>query len=564
MGRFGQHAALICLLVCLLVTGSLWAQAPPQAAGSYPQPNLPFEVPPPPIAIPAATPVESESAEAEPAPWLDFLLSESAPLSTPRVAAPPLLGNAPIEPVGRGYYSLLEKLRGHRRVMPPVYAYPAFGLPLTPFFETDFSYLDDPDYRERDAWDIFKRLPVGNQLMASFGGEARSRYMNEYNSRLTDSDNIYLLNQTRLYGDFWYSERFRTYIELITAYSYWEDLRSFPEDENKLDLQNLFIDMRLFDWRGQPAYLRFGRQELGFGSQRLVSPDYWRNAPRTFQGVRGYHRTDLLDLDMFWARPVYPNPGQFDLVDERTHFAGVWGSMRFTPELVADLYYLMLHDNNRYGDFGLTLAPFTVHTVGTRSAGVSGNWLWDVETALQFGRVDEQDLFAGMLTSGLGFHVPRAKWNPTFWIYYDFASGDRNPNGQRTTTFNQLYAYGHHYLGWADRVGRQNIHDLNMHFYLYPSNWLTCWLQYHQFWLASPFDALYDAQGRPYRRDATGQAGVDVGTELDLVMNFHLTRHADLLTGYSFLFGGDFLKRTAGPGEATNTSLFFMQLSYRW
>jgi hypothetical protein len=49
-----------------------------------------------------------------------------------------------------------------------------------------------------------------------------------------------------------------------------------------------------------------------------------------------------------------------------------------------------------------------------------------------------------------------------------------------------------------------------------------------------------------------------------VVVNLHLTKHADLLTGYSHLFGGDFLKRTAGPGRGVDSGLYYLQLSYRW
>ena len=110
-------------------------------------------------------------------------------------------------------------------------------------------------------------------------------------------------------------------------------------------------------------------------------------------------------------------------------------------------------------------------------------------------------VIAGMATAGLGYHAKEMPWNPTLWAYYDYASGDDDPNAGDFTTFNQLFAFGHYYLGWLDVVGRQNIHDVSAAMYLYPANWLTVWLQYHNFWLASPRDALYSAGGVALRRD---------------------------------------------------------------
>ena len=113
-------------------------------------------------------------------------------------------------------------------------------------------------------------------------------------------------------------------------------------------------------------------------------------------------------------------------------------------------------------------------------------------------------------------------------------------------------------------IGRQNINDINAHLYLYPEKWLTLHAQYHRFFLASSRDSLYNPAGNASRRDATGNSGTDVGQELSLTANVHLTKHADILVGYSHLFGGDFLRRTAGPNAATNASVFFLQTSYRW
>ena len=49
-----------------------------------------------------------------------------------------------------------------------------------------------------------------------------------------------------------------------------------------------------------------------------------------------------------------------------------------------------------------------------------------------------------------------------------------------------------------------------------------------------------------------------------MVLNFHLTKHADLLTGYSHLWGGEFLRNTGGPNAASDAGFYFLQMSYKW
>jgi hypothetical protein len=90
---------------------------------------------------------------------------------------------------------------------------------------------------------------------------------------------------------------------------------------------------------------------------------------------------------------------------------------------------------------------------------------------------------------------------------------------------------------------------------------VTFWTQYHHFWLASANDALYNAAGNAVRRDPTGNAGTNVGDELDLVLNFHLGAHSDLAFGWSKLFPGPFIQNT---GSGRPPELFFMQYSFRW
>ena len=225
----------------------------------------------------------------------------------------------------------------------------------------------------------------------------------------------------------------------------------------------------------------------------------------------------------------------------------------------------MLDNTNRTVQQGLTRAPFTRHTFGGRAVGQGVGChegvLYDFEGAMQLGTDDHRNVVAGMATAGLGYNLKELAWNPTLWMYYDYASGG---TGNTVHTFNQLFPFGHYYLGWIDQVGRQNIHDVNAHLYVYPAKWLTVWVQGHSFYLADRRDALYNAAGTAIRRDATGRAGSDVGQELDVVFNFHLTKHADVLTGYSHLWGGNFLKATSGPNAAPNAGQFFIQTSYRW
>ncbi len=482
----------------------------------------------------------------------------------PPVQSLPRTGPFQNPPKDCGYYSLFDQLHGELRQGPPKYGYPSFALMQPGFFNADFRYLDDPNNTSTNLFDPLKRIRLGDDWLFSTGGQVWNRSMNEGNSRLTEVNNNYNLFRARAYTDLWYQDRFRIYAEFITAQDFDPELAPLPIDANHADFQNLFLDFKVMEWEGKPVYIRAGRQEMLYGSQRLVSTLDWANTRRTFQGITAFRQGEKWDASAFWVQPVIPNKLEMDSVDNNQNFAGTWWTYRPEKGQAADFYYLFLDNTNNQTQQGIVRAPFNVHTLGSRYSGDKNHFLWDAELALQFGEQGNQSIFAGMATAGAGYHFEDAPLNPTFWLFYDYASGDSSPNSGNFNTFNQLFPFGHYYLGWIDLVGRQNIQDLNAHLYLYPTNWVTLWFQYHRFWLAESQDALYNAAGAAIRRSPDGSAGRDVGQEFDVVANFHINKNADIMVGYSKLFGGEFLKNTSGPNRASDADLLYVIYSFRW
>lgn len=550
---FPVSILLICSILFAIAqaTHAMAQQLPDTATVEH---KLPLESPPTPQSVTAATSSNEANCCQIALDWKTI----------PRVRSFPRTGNFSVPPTDPGYYSLLDQLRGTYLEGQPKYPYPRFSLMQPSFFDSNnFSYLDDPKNTEVDFFDCLKRMRFGDNWLFVTGGDFRYRFENHYNARLTETNNEFDLTRVRTYGDLWYRDDLRFYAEFIGAWSSPQNLPFLPTDRNDADFLNLFVDLKLADLNGKPAYIRVGRQELLFGSQRMISPLEWGNTRRTFQGVRGFRQTENWDIDLFWVQPVIPNPGILDSVDNNQNFAGVWATHRPQKGHAIDFYYLLRDITAAATVLGIPLGNTTRNTVGARYVGNVENFLFDFEGAMQLGSQSGRDVIAGMATVGAGYNFKEAPLCPTFWAYYDFASGG-NPTSGTTHTFNQHFPFGHFYLGWVDQVGRQNIHDLNLHLYLYPTKWLTSWLQFHSFWLANKNDALYNAAGLPIRWDPTGRSGSHVGEELDLVFNFHLTKHLDVLAGYSYLWGGEFLRNTASPTNAVNTSFFFLQTTYRW
>lgn len=489
----------------------------------------------------------------------------------PPVTPMPRPGSFTVPPSGPGYYSLWDLLTGNERKAPPVAPYAPFGLLPVSSFDVDFRYMEKPGY-EKDVFDPVKRIHLGNDWLLSFGGSFWFRNMRESGSRLEPGDNTYNLLRTRVHADLWYRDKVRLFAEGIDARSYSQEKTPLGIDVNHTDMLNLFADIKIANVKDGQAYVRVGRQELLYGSQRLISTLDWANTRRTFQGVKTFWHSPKLDLDAFWVRPMNVNPTNFDNWDTNRDFYGLWATYKPQRGHFADLYFLSL-DNNNSGVAPrfigtLNTGNSVVHTVGSRYVGNYNQFLYELEGMYQFGRSTiissgaPTDISAGAVASGIGYQFSQLPMNPQLWLRYDYASGDKNPNDGQTNTFNQLFPFGHYYMGFLDRVGRQNIHDFNAQFTLHPQPWFTFIAQYHRFFLANSHDALYNAAGVAYRQDSTGQAGRDVGDELDLRFNIHVNRHQDVLLGYSKLWAGNFIKQT-GSGNIS-PDLIYVQYVVRF
>jgi hypothetical protein len=495
----------------------------------------------------------------------------------PTIVPYPRTGNFYIAPSGPGYYTLFDMLRGKQLQNRPENPFLQWGQNANPFFNVDFRYLDNPNNEEHFLFDSLKRIHLGDNWLFSTGGEFRERY--------TTLENAYLYNKTkalagdneefsvyraRLYGDLYYRDIFRLYGELTTADSTPQRVPRLSSDEEKIDILNLFVEVKALPLCDSALYVRGGRQELLFGSQRLISPSDWSNALRTFQGVRGLYHTDKIEEDIFWTQPIITNPTTISSVDDRQQFAGNYFKYRFTKDISLDLYYLYRENDNHnvVGHKG-QLGSFDDNTLGGRFVGQAGSksqYLFDFEGATQNGDWSNQVFQANFYVAGLGYWFKDLPAIPTFWVYYDYASGTPDPiNGTEHRTFDTLFPSGHNYFNSEDLFGRQNLHDFHLELGVFPLPWMRYTLGYHILNLDQAKDALYNSSGSVIRQDPTGKAGTEVGDAINATAQFHVDNHQLINFSYAHLFSGKFIEKTAiTPAAARDSDSFWITYQLKW
>ena len=428
------------------------------------------------------------------------------------------------------------------------------------FYANDFKYLSQDCYTGEgdDVLTKFgnslKNIQIKDNVTLDLGGQYRLRYHSENNhagTRLNGEDNDFLLSRLRVYGNLRLGDHVRVYGELVDAASIGEDRPPRGIEVDRWDLLNGFVDVN-FKLADTKFNVRAGRQELLFGQQRLISPLDWGNTRRSFDGVRVTAKNGGFTFNAFAVSPrtVLPNDG--NPTDTSRDFDGL--SLQYNiPGHEFELYRL------RFDEDDPSATQFDYTTTGLRWKGREGDVLFEAEGGIQRGDFGAQSLKAEFLTLGLGYHFKDVAWKPVVWAYYDYASGDEDPNDGVDGRFRQLFPLAHAWLGLIDLVARENIEAFRLSAAMKPAKRVSLVTQFHKFNLASAQEGLFNAGGGRIRFDPTGQANSDVGTEFDVFTNIKLMQRMNVVVGYSRFWGGDFIDATNPANVTGNADFFYIQ-----
>ncbi len=450
------------------------------------------------------------------------------------------------------------------------------------YFNNDFRYKQNPDHDPllgeelKDMpLDFLDGLSILDGSTLSFGGELRYRFISEDN-RLRPAGpgkSTYDLWRWRNYLDFHASDLFRLYFESIDASIFNEDLPPLGTDLNRWDVQNAFVDIKVAERDGKPIYFRYGRQELLYGVQRLVSPLDWSNTRRNFEGFMLTSKGEAWDFDLFTTRPVNAGTGrgpvsvynhEFDTADESRTFNGLYATYHGMKDNTIDLYWLWLREQEERAD----RKDGSRHTIGGRWLSfykvydechdVSQLWKIDLEGAYQFGHDNNLTVQAGFFTTDLSVTFPQVPWQPMLKGLYYWGSGDEDSTDGEDNTFSVLFPLGHAYWGLIDNLSGQNLKDYSVQFSVKPAKKLTFLTAMHWFDLDKDTDVLYNVAGAPLGTPGTG---TEVGEELDLVATYAFHPNFTIQVGQFWFWNGTFIDNNLPRPEQQE---FYVQTTLRY
>ncbi|MBI1841451.1 MAG: alginate export family protein [Verrucomicrobia bacterium] len=320
-----------------------------------------------------------------------------------------------------------------------------------------------------------------------------------------------------------------------------------------------------------PLSLKVGRQELSYGEERVVGAFGWNNIGRVFDAAKLRWQTEWFAADFFSGRVIIPEDNRFNVANDYEWFSGMYASIANVPKHSLDVYFL----SRNASPSAATAEPFPqvgqpsardIYTVGLRlksKPGELGPWDYTLETMGQFG--DFKDPRAGAPAVRLdhrayafvaqgGYTFAKTTGPPRIGLEYAYGSGDGNPKDGKHTTFENLFPTNHKFYGYADLASLQNLHDVRPVLTFKPHPRLSMALEGHLFWLADTSDSFYNVAGAARGGTAATPAGTNfgvnpgysnfVGSELDYIAGWALTRFAQIEGGYSHFFHGSYISQS--------------------
>lgn len=421
--------------------------------------------------------------------------------------------------------------------------------------DEDWSFLADKRLRT-DFWDPIKYIPLrkNKDWFLTVGGEAREVWEQIGNDNWGQSPimNGYLNERYMPYFDLHYGPHVRTFVELKSGINSWRAGGPRPIDEKRLDFQAAFLDVGSAIPSGS-LHVRVGRQELEYGSGRLLDVREGPNVRLSFDGFLVRTQLHTWQIDGLAMRPDEDNAGFFDNSPDHTvGFWGVYATGQLPRKTGVDLYYL--GQDRKDGAFERGTAHEVRHSLGARiSKPIAADrpaWDFDDEAVWQFGTFGSANIRAWTVATETGYRIPTIALKPRFSAKADISSGD-HPATNTLGTFNPLYPKGN-YFGVLATTGPGPVNFIDVHPHIELSiphsvsvsgDWIFQWRQ-------SLDDGVYAVPGFLIRAADGSRArfvGHRPGTEIRWQANRHLWFQGD----YGIFYAGRFLKETK-PGRNLN------------
>lgn len=442
--------------------------------------------------------------------------------------------------------------------------------------DEDYGYLSD-ESQPKDFFDKLKYIPLRKEKKdwyLSLGGEIRPyyEYYENFNfGRGAQDENGYFLQRYMLHADFRFGQKVRVFAQLKSGLVNDKSSPLIPPDLNKADVNALFVDFNFgvkkvekdkptseppnsFGYLPPRLTLRIGRQELNFGSGRLVSFRNGPNVRQTHDGISLIWRTGKWRIDGLATKPVSDTPGYFDDTPRRDQtFWGVHATRPFSilsKNGKVDFYYFGFDRKTARFDQG-TLRDIR-QTFGARFWNSGREFDYDLELTGQLGKFGEKNIKAWAVSPSIGYTFVKTRFRPRIGLDTGIVSGDKNPDDRDLNTFAPPFPRGQ-YFGLSAANGAYNVQGVRPSLRLSFPHGIFVGISNYYFWRQSRNDGLYNVGGALIRTGRQSRA-LFIGQSFETEFSWQINRNSNLQAGTSNFYTGRFLRETP-PAETIKVFL---------
>ncbi|MCF6269314.1 MAG: alginate export family protein [Melioribacteraceae bacterium] len=330
----------------------------------------------------------------------------------------------------------------------------------------------------------------------------------------------------------------------LTGFIQIQDSRIYgTEPSTMANTQNLDIHQAYFKIENLfelPFYLKVGRMELSYGSQRILGAVGWSNVGRSFDASLLQFQNDAINIDFIAART---NESMLEGDSLDTFVYSAYGNLKVVdshiiqPFIIAE--YQAKQDFNRY-----TIGIYATN----KNKGAGFKHELDASYQLGTQRTDV-DISAFMVAYNLGYTFD-SKLKPMIGAGVDYLSGDDGADATKYKTFNTLYATNHKFYGYMDYFVNIPKHtyglglmDIQVKGSIVPIQKLKVALAYHIFNANADYTLI------------DGSTSASFGSEIDLTLSYKYSGNVKFVGGFSFFTPGDIFKERKGEDSSNWTYL---------
>lgn len=419
-------------------------------------------------------------------------------------------------------------------------------------YNDDFNYLQSDSLTKKGLQKL-KYIPIAEQINISLGGEIREQIQRYNNINFGDvppnyktSNSWQLWHRLMVHANVDIGQRARVFVQLSSTYRFLNSNPLTPEiDQNELSLHQAFIAYRF----NKIWMARIGRQEMSYGSHRLITFREGPNTRLTFDAAILKYNNGKKRVDVFAISPVISQKGVFDDQSFKDVAIGVYANQKFTKSLSIDYYLLHFHSKRRQYNF--VAGTENREIVGFRLFSENLKTNYEVEANYQFGRFNQLSINAYGISADVNHKILPEK-SLIIGLAGNYLTGDKSRIDGKLNTYNLLYSKPQY--GLTAPIGATNLLTMNPYLRINLTRNSNVYVGTNFMWRESNQDGTYSpgaVEVRPKPENLVASSEKQIGTLLVLETAYAINSNLSIAVDASTFFAGKYVKQTGAGKDIT-------------